>query len=394
MHQTSFLRQPSFDDLMTSIHCQNQGGRPLIVRFGAMGDMVILTVLIRALRHRFETDIDIACGGGVRPLLEGQPGVGRIFSLQGRQLPYASSPHQWAFVSRLRGRGPGPVWICQIDAASHSLINRAGYRAEWCVSQRDYPTAPGEHAADRLLRMASATPRMLVHGSRLPVPTGIAPTLVVPTDAHSEAYAWLQKRQLHDRPLVLIQAGNKRTMRLGLRQRTRNQKYWPERRWAAVLDGIQRSSPEAAILLLGVGLEWFLNRAIIQRTRTRRAVNIAGDVPVPRLLALCARAQAMISVDTGPAHVAAALGCPLVVLFGSQDPTFYAPRSASSAVEIVTGLPGSARPMLDVTPDAVLAAWDRLSPWVSEGKAHGLGRSQEIRSPPASPHVRGFDVLS
>lgn len=350
---------------MNSTIDQNGVGRPLIVRFGAMGDMVILTVLIRALHRRFGTDIDIACGGGVRPLLEGQPGVGRIFSLQGRRLPYVSSPHQWAFVRRVRARGPRPVWICQIDEASHSLINRAGCSEQWSVSQRDYPTAPGEHAIDRLLRMANATPPMLARDLRVLATSGTAPTLAVPANAHSETSAWLQERQLHDRPLVLIQAGNKRTMRLGSRDRARNKKYWPEHRWAAVINGIQRSSPDAAILLLGVGMESFLNRSILKRTHARRAVNVAGDVPVSRLIALCARAQAMISVDTGPAHVAAAVGCPLVVLFGSQDPNFYAPRSASSAVEIVIGSGSSDRPLLDVTPDAVLAAWELLPPRVS-----------------------------
>ena len=51
--------------------------RPLIVRFGAMGDMVILTAAIRALHQRFGSPIDVACSGRwVRPLLEGQPGVG------------------------------------------------------------------------------------------------------------------------------------------------------------------------------------------------------------------------------------------------------------------------------------------------------------------------------
>lgn len=345
---------------MTSIIHQNGNGRPLIVRFGAMGDMVILTVLIRALHRRFDTDIDIACGGGVRPLLEAQPGVGKIFSLHGRRLPYVSSPQQWAFVHRLRAHRPGPAWICQIDEASHSLINRAGCGAPWCVSQRDYPRAPGEHAADRLLRMANATPPMLALGCHLPESVATAPTLVVPAEHRRDADAWLRERQLQDRPLVLIQAGNKRTMRFGSRLRARNTKYWPEHRWATVIDGIQRSSPDAAILLLGVGLESFLNRSILKRTDSRRAVNVAGDIPIPRLLALCARAQAMISVDTGPAHVAAAVGCPLVVLFGCQDPSFYAPRSASSAVEIVMGSPRSDHPMLDISPDAVLAAWERL----------------------------------
>lgn len=329
--------------------------------------MVILTALIRAVHHRFRADVDVVCGGGLRAVLEGQPGVGRVFPLYKRRLPHAISPHQWALVRYLRARGPGPVWICQTDDASHSLIRRAGYDKGWWISQRDYPRAPGEHWVDRLLRMAAATPPMLADASGLsPVPAHMAPALCVSADARGDASAWLQKLDLEDRPLVLVQAGNKRTMRPGLRRRPRNSKYWPEDHWAAVIDAIQRRAPDAAILLLGVGLESLLNRAILRRTKTRRAVNVAGDVPVPRLLALCARAQAMIAVDTGPAHVAAAVGCPLVVLFGSQDPAFYAPRSETSRVEIVTGSRESQRPLLDITPDAVLAAWDRLSAPIEE----------------------------
>lgn len=322
--------------------------------------MVILTALIRALHHRFGRDIDILGAGGTRHLLGGQPGVGRVFCLHRRRLPHAVNPHQWLAVARLRARGPGPVWICQTDNASHSLIRRAGYDAGWCVSQRDYERGPGEHWADRLLRMASATPPKLARTPGRRVPVHIAPRLVVSARSRADAHLWLQTRGLQDRPLVLIQAGNKRTMRLGLRRRSTNKKYWPEERWAAVIDGVQRTSPDVAILLLGVRMESLLNRAILRRTHTHGAVDAAGDVPLPRLLALCARAQGMISVDTGPAHVAAAVGCPVVVLFGSQDPNFYAPRGHRGAVEIVTGAPLSPQPLLDISPDAVLAAWNRL----------------------------------
>lgn len=65
--------------------------------------------------------------------------------------------------------------------------------------------------------------------------------------------------------------------------------------------------------------------------------NIAGDVPIPRLLALQERAAGMISVDTGPAHSAAALACPLVVLFGLDMTSLYSPRSATGPVEVLIG---------------------------------------------------------
>lgn len=339
--------------------------RPLVVRFGALGDTAILTALIRALHARFDAPVDVACGGWVQPLLESQPGVGKLYPLFTRRLPYVINPQQWLFVERLRARGPGPVWICQTDDISHSLVRRAGIESRWCVTQRDFPTQPNEHAVDRLLRMAHAIPPMLAQMPDRP-PSRTAPKLVLPPGARDDARAWLARRGLEGRPLILVQAGNKRTMRIGTRKRARNKKYWPEERWAAVLDGLHSRLPDAAILLLGVRLESLLNRDILQHARTRGAVDVAGEVPVTRLIALCAQARGMVSVDTGPAHVAAAVGCPLVVMFGSQDPTFYAPRSESSVVEVISGSRTSEHPLLDITPQAVLDAWERLNAQTNE----------------------------
>jgi heptosyltransferase-2/heptosyltransferase-3 len=68
----------------------------------------------------------------------------------------------------------------------------------------------------------------------------------------------------------------------------------------------------------------------------------------------------MISIDTGTAHAAAALGTPLVVLFGSTPPPQVIPRSpCGSAVIGVGGVP--LLPRVDQLPvEAVFEAWSRL----------------------------------
>jgi ADP-heptose:LPS heptosyltransferase len=68
----------------------------------------------------------------------------------------------------------------------------------------------------------------------------------------------------------------------------------------------------------------------------------------------------MISVDTGPAHSAGALGCPLVVLFGTADPDHYAPRSSSDAVVCLRGHDHHGASMLAISVDQVLDAWSTL----------------------------------
>jgi heptosyltransferase-2/heptosyltransferase-3 len=68
----------------------------------------------------------------------------------------------------------------------------------------------------------------------------------------------------------------------------------------------------------------------------------------------------MVSVDTGPAQAAAALGCPLVVLYGAQPPAAWLPRSPTgSAVIGLGGLPERNR-VDQISLDEVIAAWQAL----------------------------------
>jgi len=68
----------------------------------------------------------------------------------------------------------------------------------------------------------------------------------------------------------------------------------------------------------------------------------------------------MISIDTGPAQAAAALGCPLIVLYGAQPPSLWLPRSPiGSAVVALGGLPQRNRVDL-ISLDEVIAAWQGL----------------------------------
>jgi heptosyltransferase-2/heptosyltransferase-3 len=155
--------------------------------------------------------------------------------------------------------------------------------------------------------------------------------LEVGAAARLDVAAWLASLGLGARRLLLVQAGNKRTMRRGDRRRASNTKYWPEERWGAVVDAMAARCPGHAILLLGVPSEHALNEEIRRHARAREVYNVAADLPVPRLVALLERADGMVSVDTGPAHAAAAVGLPLVVLFGAADPALYRPRGAPAA---------------------------------------------------------------
>ena len=329
------------------------------MRYGALGDMVILTVLIRHLHARFGQPVDIlASGGWTRPLLEGQPGVGNLYVVASRKRPYWMSLGQQRLVRELRDRGPSATWLCDHEnEKTRWLLARAGWQPEHFCEVRDTQGVQGPHMCDLFLRFAYRSPGAIGVDSPV-VATDTYGQLQVTAAQRADLVRWLTGRRWQTSSFILIQPGNKRTMRRGSRQRSSNSKYWPERNWARVLQGLRARHPDDILLLLGVPSEADLNDDILRLARVERAYNVARDLPVPRLMALAERAQGMISVDTGPAHVMAAVGCPVVTLFGKADPRMYAPRGPQSRVICLTGVSEGEQSMLGITPEEVLAAWN------------------------------------
>jgi len=366
--------------------------RPLIVRFGALGDMTILTVMIRLLYERFGERVDIVGSGGwTRPLLEGQYGVGDVYLIESRRWPYFASPEQWALTRKLHARGPSATWLCdERNQKILRVLKWAGWtRAHSChyFGLRDLP---GPHMCDLWQRFAFRDPAVL-GGNDHPVPRWLPQAHSELAIDHVERMAtteWLASQGIGDRPLILIQAGNKRTMRGAHRRRTSNTKYWPELNWCAVLRGLREQHPEHAILLLGTPAEAPLNQDILHLANIPHCFNVAHAVPIPRLMALADRAVGTISVDTGPAHVAAAMGCPVVTLFGKSLPVNYAPRGPDAQVVCLTGMHESQQSMLGITPQQVLEAWQTISRGKHDvdrlsvaRKAEGLQRAHRINQP-------------
>lgn len=342
--------------------------RPLIWRCGALGDMVLLTPLIRALNKRFGQPVDLVSSGGwTRPLLEGQPGLGEIFLIDSRKTPYWLSLSQHALVKRLRARGPGPVWFCDTGPnVGRDLLRRARIPDELVCEHSSAEWVPGEHIVDRWIRFGQRSPAALLNGAvedvRGPLPADVprAALLEIQPAMRSALDPWLAKRNLTGRKLILIQAGNKRTMRRGDRQRASNTKYWPEQSWADVISGLRAAQPDHAILLLGVPTEFELNDEVARLSGAKDVHNVADDLPIHILLPLLERADSMVSVDTGPAHAAAALGCPTVTLFGVHDPALCRPGGVVTPAITITGTVDGKPSMLGIQPSQVLDAWKKL----------------------------------
>jgi ADP-heptose:LPS heptosyltransferase len=349
--------------------------RPLALRCGAFGDMVLLTALIRVLHAEFRAPVDIVTSGPwSEPLLRGQPGVGEIFSVRSRKTPYWMSLDQQRVVRQLRARGAGPVWFCDGDEAAKPILERAGIPVKYIVDVKDHPLLPGEHATQQWRRLAQIMPSAAM-APRTDIDAVLPGCYLEVTQAQrAQLTAWLKTRGLADQPMILVQIGNKRTMRRGLRRLAVNNKYWPSERWAEVLRFLRQRHPQHAVVLLGTGPEFQLNRELAALAAIGGLHNVADDLPIPRLVALLDRAAGLLTVDSGPAHAAAAVGCPQVVLFGKALPSLYRPTGTAGAdVQLLTGSIDGEPNMLGIEAGDVIAAWSRL-------KLRGLENADRLLS--------------
>jgi len=116
---------------------------------------------------------------------------------------------------------------------------------------------------------------------------------------------------------------------------TVDEKQWPAGKFATLAEKIH-SQYQSGIVAVGVKSESEIIEKI-RKTANVPVVNFAGKTNIPQLVALLAGAKAVISNDTGPAHIAAALGVPMVLIFGFTNPKRVGPYGRGNAVAAIDG---------------------------------------------------------
>jgi ADP-heptose:LPS heptosyltransferase len=100
-------------------------------------------------------------------------------------------------------------------------------------------------------------------------------------------------------------------------------KHWQEDHWSEVADTLSQQL-DAAVVFTGGEHELHLVKRIAAHMKESCCI-IAGETHVGQLGALFARAKVVLGPDSGPLHLAAAVGAPTVTLYGPADPVEFGP---------------------------------------------------------------------
>jgi heptosyltransferase-2 len=273
--------------------------RILVVRAGALGDTLMATPVLPALAERYPgASIDFLASAGAAPLLDGHPLLDEVLSLRWRNLPRPLSLEKWSLIRRLRNRGYDLAVVLESAPRYADLVRDAG--ASRVLGYPVTPFDPNLHSIANNLRAAGFD-----DWRERPW------TMLVQLSAQDRARAAATRRRSPG-PLVGLHTGYGPVHRK--RDQERRLKGWPLESFAEV--GRWLVEQGATVVLTGAAAD----RPSVERLRAflpaGPVINLAGQTSVGEMAALIAAMDLLVSVDSGPAHIAAAIGTPLVVMWG------------------------------------------------------------------------------
>ncbi len=341
------------------------GSRILFIRLRSLGDTILSTPLYAALKAwRPDLRLSALVEEPFDEALRRNPDLESVFPLQIRGTDQRSTAKaRWQTLRQIRRNrfeccinlhgGTTSAWLTGMSGARHR-IGLHGYRNSFCYTVRTRlpPPPPG-------VRWHSAR-FQLEWLYRLGLEEGPAPParLFPDPDLRSNLEVRLRDAGLPpSRPVCVIQPSSRF-----------HTKEWTDAGFAQISDTLQNEYGYAT-LLVGTEEEESKIRRVAGLCRTRPA-SIRG-LSISELTWVLDQASLFMGNDSGPTHMAAALGVPVLVLFGSSDSDLWRPWQA--AHEIVQNpfecnpcpgyrcdVYGQPRCILSITPDQVKEALQRL----------------------------------
>jgi heptosyltransferase II len=297
---------------------QTFGPDVLVVRFSAIGDILLTTPLLRAIRTRHSgARIAVLTKEQYVPLLSHNPHVSEVLGV-------APGEGIRAIAERIRGVRYTHLLDLHGNLRSHALRRLApgrwrSYAKRWLertllitvkrdIYDGDAPVAERYFEAARELDV---------------VPDGQPPDFFIGEDADREVAGRLLDLGLgQDRPFVAMAPGAAHAT-----------KRWPVEYW---VDLARRIIPTGADAVIVGGPHDAELAARISQLAGAGVASLAGSLGLQETGAVIRRAEVLISGDTGVMHMATGVGTPVVALFGPtvRQFGFFPYRSAAGVVEL------------------------------------------------------------
>ncbi len=304
----------------------------LILKPSSLGDVVHALPVLRLLKlHLPHSEIFWWLESSLVPLLADDPDLAGIFPFERKRWAAPNNwPKLWAGIRRMRAqrfdwaidlqglaRSGLVAWLANAGLSIGLDNEREGARegAQLYYDMITPRAAAGTHAVDRYL--------------------AVLPRLGVPV--HGQ-FQWLPERpQLAAQVREKWRTDGARWVALlpGARW---NNKRWPVENFVELVKQMSPLAPDLKFAILGGKADSELG-AIVAGANPKRCLDLTGQTSMLEMIEWVRLSELVITNDTGPMHVAAALQKPIIALFGPTDPKGTGPYNQRQNVIQVSDLP-------------------------------------------------------
>jgi lipopolysaccharide heptosyltransferase II len=282
----------------------------LILKPSSLGDVVQALPVLRLIKkHLPRSEIYWWIASNLAPLLEGDPDLKGLIPFERRRWAKpANLPEVWRSIRKMRKHQFD--WVIDLQC-----LARSGAFA-WLANGQltiglDEPREGARGFYDRIARRSS------FHTHAVDWYLSVLPLLKVPVTGNFDwlpprpavAGALREKWGVDERPLVSIQPG----------ARWLN-KRWPVQYYSDLLRLLAQEKTGWRFAILGGSEDKELGRIISSAMNPTRCLDLTGKLSLPEMTEWLRLSALLITNDTGPMHVAAALGRPVVAIFGPTEP--------------------------------------------------------------------------
>jgi lipopolysaccharide heptosyltransferase II len=317
---------------LTSQHEHPQ--RILVIRLDLIGDLVLSMTLVRALKRSYpQAEIDLLALPASAKVVMHDPDLTEIITYDPniwRRPKALIQPKNWrdafSLRRRLRARhydiavsvfGPWAGIIAVLSGAKRRVgFGRESYPGFMTDNVPGRHWSPGDHKheVDYCLELAKSSGAITSPADRIP-------RLYVDPQACQQLEQLLMQRAVQQaKPVIACHVSSNNGQ----------SKRWPIPYWATLIDKLIREQG-AQVIFTGAPVDTPLIESVSHRMQ-EQAINLAGKTSLPQLVALLQRADLVISGDSGPMHIAAAVGTPLIAIHGPTDPALSGPVSPTATI--------------------------------------------------------------
>jgi heptosyltransferase-2 len=299
--------------------------RALIVKFGAIGDVVMAIPAVHEL-HMGGAEIDWVCGQGVEPLLACYPWIRTIAADDRAILQGSTSERLGALAALWRVIGGAKYDVCATLYYDRryrliALPVRAERKVMLSITDRELNLLPGRHHTDEYARILLGREDGERRVSLAPVRAEVLP---------ESPLARVEGRER----IVLTPGGARNMMRDDALRR------WPVESYAAVARALVERGAEV-VLAGGPDDRW-----VLPYFAEVPVTDLVGKLSLTETLALFDESDVMVTHDTGPLHLAGITRVGIVSIFGPTNPWGRLPQRANT-VAIWGGEGFACRPCYD-----------------------------------------------